>query len=100
MAGVSIGGLALLGAGLALHAAIAAYGARDRLASTHALAEALDLTDIALFTEARYTRHLSLADQHSPFQDAPMVIEHFPAGSLTPPRTPMQGRLGTESEER
>jgi hypothetical protein len=46
----------------------------------------LDLTDLCLFTEASYTRHLSLADLHTPFQNGPMSLEHFPSGSLvTPP---------------
>jgi uncharacterized protein (DUF58 family) len=43
------------------------------------------LTDPALFTEARYTRHLSQADRHAPFQDHPMAFEHFPSGSLVFP---------------
>jgi len=47
---------------------------------------ALELTDLSLFTEARYTRHLSQADHHTPFQDHPFALEHFPSGSLvTPP---------------
>ena len=46
----------------------------------------LDLTDLCLFTEASYTRHLSMADLHTPFQNGPMSLEHFPSGSLvTPP---------------
>lgn len=46
----------------------------------------LELTDLCLFTEANYTRHLSQADLHTPFQDSPMTLEHFPSGSLvTPP---------------
>ncbi len=45
----------------------------------------LQLTDLCLFTEARYTRHLSQADLHSAFQDHPMSFEHFPSGSLTLP---------------
>jgi len=44
----------------------------------------LDLTDLALFTEARYTRHPSQADLHSAFQDHPMALDHFPSGSLVP----------------
>jgi hypothetical protein len=40
------------------------------------------LTDLALFTEARYTRHISQSDLHSAFQDSPMSLEHFPSGSL------------------
>jgi hypothetical protein len=47
----------------------------------------LQLTDLCLFTEARYTRHPAMADLHSAFQDHPMALEHFPSGSLvTPPR--------------
>ncbi len=51
------------------------------------LVRSLGLTDLALFTEARYTRHLSQADRHSAFQDHPTALEHFPSGSLiAPPR--------------
>jgi len=45
----------------------------------------LELTDLCLFTEANYTRHLSQADLHTPFQDSPMSLEHFPSGSLVEP---------------
>ena len=45
----------------------------------------LDLTDLCLFTEASYTRHFSLADLHTPFQNGPMSLEHFPSGSLVMP---------------
>jgi hypothetical protein len=45
----------------------------------------LGLTDLALFTEARYTRHPSQADLHSAFQDHPLAFEHFPTGSLIAP---------------
>ena len=46
------------------------------------LVHRLGLTDLCLFTEASYTRHLSLADFHTAFQDSPMALEHFPSGSL------------------
>lgn len=68
-----------------LHAAVAGWWGLESRKESRALAEGLGLTDAALFTEARYTRHLSLADLHSAFQDAPMAVDHFPAGSLTPP---------------
>ena len=42
----------------------------------------LGLADLCLFTEASYTRHLSLSDFHTAFQDSPMALEHFPSGSL------------------
>ncbi len=43
------------------------------------------LTDLCLFTEARYTRHPSVADMHSAFQEHPGALDHFPTGSLIPP---------------
>ena len=49
------------------------------------LARELMLTDLCLFTEARYTRHPSLADLHSAFQDHPLSLEHFPSGSFISP---------------
>lgn len=56
------------------------------VAAMRADAARLRLTDIALFTEARYTRHPSQADLHSAFQDHPVALEHFPSGALIPPR--------------
>ena len=55
------------------------------LAGKKELVQKLDLTDLCLFTEARYTRHLSQADLHSAFQDHPMAFEHFPSGSVAMP---------------
>lgn len=49
------------------------------------LVRVLELTDLALWTEARYTRHPTQADLFSPFQDLPSSLEHFPAGSIVPP---------------
>jgi hypothetical protein len=45
------------------------------------LARRLALTDLVLVTEARYLRHLALADRHSAFQDHPLAFEHFPSGA-------------------
>ena len=59
----------------------------ERLAANRALVEHYGLTDLALFTEARYTRHPSQADLHSAFQDHPAALEHFPTGSLVAPRS-------------
>lgn len=49
------------------------------------LVTSLRLSDLVLFTEARYTRHLAQADLHSAFQDHPFAFEHFPSGSLVSP---------------
>ena len=40
------------------------------------------LTDLCLFTEANYTRHITQADRYTPFQDSPLALEHFPSGSI------------------
>lgn len=72
---------------------LASFADAGRLAQTRKgeqagrteLAAKLQLTDLALFTEARYTRHPSLADLHSAAQDHPLSLEHFPSGSLMPP---------------
>ena len=45
----------------------------------------LKLTDLSLWTEARYTRHPSQADVFTAFQDSPSFLEHFPAGSIIGP---------------
>jgi hypothetical protein len=55
----------------------------------------LELTDLCLFTEANYTRHLSQADLHTPFQDSPMSLEHFPSGALVEP--PMRKKRDGET---
>jgi len=55
------------------------------LAEKMSMVRRLGLTDLCLFTEASYTRHLSQADLHTPFQDSPMSLEHFPSGSLVMP---------------
>jgi hypothetical protein len=64
--------------------------AQPALATKAAMVEQLGLTDLVLFTEARYTRHPSQADLHSAFQDHPFALDHFPSGSLLSP--PMLNR--------
>lgn len=87
---VALGIAGVLWAGwlaMAGHAAWATLFAGTQGAETRALVRALDLTDAAWFTEARYTRHLGLADAHAAFQDGPGAREHFPSGALVaPPR--------------
>ena len=62
------------------------------------LAAKLRLTDLALFTEARYTRHPSLADLHSAAQDHPLSFEHFPSGSLMPPPAHLRNYASLDRE--
>lgn len=42
----------------------------------------LGLTDPAISTEARYTRHPAVSDKVVPFMDHPGGVEHFPSGSF------------------
>lgn len=55
------------------------------LADQRRMVKELMLTDLCLFTDARYTRHLTQADMFSAFQDHPFAMDHFPSGSLVGP---------------
>lgn len=70
---------------------IDAPGARQR----REIVKVLALTDLCLVTEARYTRHPSMADLHTPFQEHPLSLEHFPSGSFiaVPPKLQGNGEL-------
>ena len=71
---------------MVLHATARQRADAGQRAARRALVRELGLTDLCLFTDARYTRNPSQADLHSPFQDYPLSFEHFPSGSLmTPP---------------
>ena len=77
-----VGWVALLG-----HSRLRAQRWRNQqLPQLRALAGQLTLTDLALWSEARYTRHPSQADLFTPFQDFPGAPEHFPAGSIVGPQ--------------
>ena len=57
------------------------------------LVSELGLTDYAIWTEARYTRHPSQTDFFSAFQDFPAAFEHFPAGGIIAPPQFLQGEF-------
>ena len=77
-------GAAALGL-MAAHAHHCIESAAFSLQERAMLVDRLDLTDLCLFTDARYARHPSMADLHTPFQDSPMSVEHFPSGTLILP---------------
>lgn len=77
--------LAVLLAGILLKGSLQGEQAGPDLQRKRALVRALDLTDLCLFTEASYTRHLSMSDLSTPFQDSPASLEHFPTGALAAP---------------
>lgn len=60
-------------------------GRSQNVTAQNQLVKHLGLTDLALCSEARYTRHPSQADLFAPFQDFPGSFEHFPTGSLLVP---------------
>ena len=69
------------------HASFERKAALESFEKKTELVKRLQLTDLCLFTEASYTRHLSQSDFNTPFQDSPMSLEHFPSGALVaPPR--------------
>ena len=70
---------------MAVQAALSSRGAGPRLREEALLVRRLELTDLCLSTEANYTRHLSVADFHTAFQDHPLALEHFPSGALLRP---------------
>lgn len=55
---------------------------RDAAAFNRSIVERYGLTDLCLFTEARYARHPSQSDFSAAFQDHPSSLEHFPAGGM------------------
>lgn len=80
-------------AGLLLHGqGVARRHDRHELPALRQLSAALGLTDLALWSEARYTRHPSQADLFTAFQDFPGAPEHFPAGSVVGPEA-LRGSL-------
>jgi len=68
-----------------LHAHFKSRSALPAINQKALMVETMALTDLCLFTDARYTRNPSVADLHSPFQDGPMTMEHFPSGALILP---------------
>ena len=84
-----LGALGLLFLAMLAHARLQGRQAWQRRQASAGLVRSLGLTDLCLFTEARYTRHPAMADRHAAFQDHPMGLDHFPSGSLvTPPTFP------------
>jgi len=73
---------------------------RDEILFKKALVKELMLTDLAIWTEARYTRHPSQADLFTPFQDFPSSIEHFPAGSIIAPPMNIKGSTWIKFENK
>ena len=66
----------------------AGHFAADRMAPVRRcnrqLVQVFELTDLSIWTGARYTRHLSQADVFSAFQDGMGALERFPEGALAP----------------
>lgn len=72
----------------------ALIGQRTNLVSLQRKSEVvkkLELTDLALFTDARYTRHPSMADFNTAFQDYPMAFDYFPSGAILAPPSHLRG---------
>jgi hypothetical protein len=70
---------------LSVHAYTRIEAGKDMLRENQSLVRYLNLTDLCLFTESRYTRNVSMADVFSPFQDGPLSFDHFPSGTMMQP---------------
>ncbi|MBE0617105.1 MAG: hypothetical protein IH608_04165, partial [Proteobacteria bacterium] len=70
-----VAGEALLAAAFAAHGLWARAGAAEARERNRSVVRSYRLTDLNLFNEARYTRHLSQADLHTAFQDHPASLE-------------------------
>jgi hypothetical protein len=73
---------ALLSGLMFIDAAVSRRLDEDAARERREIVRVLSLTDLCLFTEARYTRHPSMADLHTPFQDHPLSLDHFPSGAI------------------
>lgn len=58
---------------------------RNVLDNYRNLVAELQLTDLCITTEARYTRNPAVSDPVVPFMDHPGAIEHFPSGTFFRP---------------
>ena len=91
----------LLLAGLLTGSLFAVGAAQPALSRKAQLVRDLELTDLCLFTEASYTRHLAMTDLNTPFQDSPGSFEHFPTGALVaPPHHLVAARAGSSLDIR
>ncbi len=77
--------------GMFVHAALKQRKDAEVFDGMRMMAGVLQITDLCLFTDARYVRHLSQTDLHTPFQDHPGALEHFPSGSLVSPPVTLTG---------
>lgn len=82
---IFLGACMALGLAALTHSHAVAESAEKSISFQAEMVRDLELTDLCLFTEARYTRHPTQADRHTPFQDHPMSLEHFPTGSIISP---------------
>jgi hypothetical protein len=65
-----------------IDSAVSRHLDREVVRERREIVRVLSLTDLSLFTEARYTRHPGMADLHTPFQDHPQSLEHFASGAI------------------
>ncbi len=70
---------------IALHALLLVQQGEAGRQEAIRMVKADGLTDLCLFTDARYTRNPSVADRATAFQDHPLSVEHFPSGSIIGP---------------
>lgn len=71
--------LAMLGSGVGHSVSVKKSAQGDNFALLRSLTARLGLSDLALSTEARYTRHVAVSDSVVVSMDHPGAIDHFPS---------------------
>jgi len=74
-----------------IHAGYSAQAEAPALQERGLMVQKFGLTDLCLFTDARYTRHPAVTDMHSAFNEMPMAFDHFPSGSIIAPPERLKG---------
>ncbi|HSH69151.1 MAG TPA: hypothetical protein VK997_04480 [Deferrisomatales bacterium] len=82
--GLVAGSLGLTLLALLALAKVQEPGTLAAMARKRQVVETFGLTDLSLFTDARYTRHPTQTDLTTPFQDHPVSLERFPSGMVMP----------------
>ena len=81
----AVAGVLLLGSLLAWGVGVKRAAYVDHIAGAARLTGPLGLSDLALSTEARYTRHPAVSDRVVIGMDHPGSLDHFPSGSFFNP---------------
>jgi hypothetical protein len=82
---ILVSGIVIFDLLLAGHLSLRQKGYERNQVLMRMIVKELGCSDLAISTEARYTRNPSVSDGVVPFMDHPGDIDHFPTGSFWQP---------------